>query len=846
MKKENKVELSLSKPGAVGKPNIKKEMVLQAVEKPDTEKHAKAEAAKRKEDAAGIGNVQGQEIRRQIRISVRALVEFILRSGDLDQRRGSRADKDAMQAGSRIHRKIQRQMGSLYQAEVPLKLVVPMGDFDCLVEGRADGIFTEDGLIYVDEIKGVYRDLRYLEQAVLVHRAQAMCYAWMYAVKQGLETIGIQMTYCNLETEEKRYFREQMDVRELEQWFDNLMKEYEKWAVFQCEWQEKRRRSIEPIQFPFVYREGQKDLTANVYRAIQRQRRLFIQAPTGVGKTMSAVFPAVKALGMGLGDKIFYLTAKTITRTVASEAFALLRQQGLKLKTVVLTAKEKLCICETMECDPDHCPYARGHYDRVNEAVYNLLTSDADDWSREIIEWQARQYQVCPFEMSLDLSTWADAVICDYNYVFDPNVRLKRFFSEGVKGEYLFLVDEAHNLVERGREMYSATLYKEDFLALKRQVKGRWTKIERKLERCNKYLLQRKRESEACEIQEDIRVFVLTLLDLMAELEKMQEEAMEPELSQAVSELYLQVRHFLNMQERPQEDYLTYTELQEDGRFKLRLYCVETARALRECTDKGNSAVFFSATLLPMPYYKHLLGAEDDYAIYAHSPFSVKKRLLLVGRDVSSRYARRGVREYERIAAYISKTVQSRRGNYLVFFPSYKMMQEVQEIYQQRYAGGPVRCLIQQAGMSEQEREEFLCQFEKTDPEEGILGFCIMGGVFSEGIDLKHEALIGSIIVGPGLPQICRERELLRRFYEERGMDGFAYAYQYPGMNKVLQAAGRVIRTQEDRGVILLLDERFAQSSYQRLFPREWEEHEICRMEEAGELLRRFWEPPDV
>jgi DNA excision repair protein ERCC-2 len=279
----------------------------------------------------------------------------------------------------------------------------------------------------------------------------------------------------------------------------------------------------------------------------------------------------------------------------------------------------------------------------------------------------------------------------------------------------------------------------------------------------------------------------------------------------------------------------------EDGRIKIKLYCVETARNLREYLDKGNSAVFFSATLLPMPYYKHLLGDEEDYAIYAHSPFSQENRLLLVARDVSSRYSRRGAREYERIAAYINQTVESHPGNYLVFFPSYKMLQEVVTVYEHQFECSEVRCLVQRAGMGEREREEFLEQFARKPSGEGLLGFCIMGGIFSEGIDLKREALIGSVIVGTGLPQVCGERELLRQFYEDRGMEGFAYAYQYPGMNKVQQAAGRVIRTQEDRGVILLLDERFTQISYQRLFPREWERHQVCRLGELTGYLEEFW-----
>lgn len=782
-----------------------------------------------------------KEKRTEIRISVRSLVEFILRGGDLDNRRGKRSEREAMQAGSRLHRKLQRRMGSGYQAEVSLKYRVSMGDFDCVIEGRADGIFTEDGLVTVDEIKGVCRDVAFLLEPAGVHLAQAMCYAFIYGVQQNLSRIRVRMTYCNLETEELKYFYFVYERQELKEWFENLIKEYEKWARFQADWRTACRESIRPLAFPFPYREGQQELAHGVYRTIARGKRLFIQAPTGVGKTMSVLFPAVKALGEGLGDKIFYLTAKTITRTVAEDAFGILRGKGLHLKSVTLTAKEKLCICQEMECNPDNCSCAKGHYDRVNDAVYDLLTEGPEDLNREVLLHWARKYQVCPFEMSLDVSSWTDAVICDYNYVFDPNVRLKRFFSEGIKGEYLFLIDEAHNLVERGREMFSASLCKEDFLELKRKVKGRYRKAERALERCNRYLLDLKRDCEAYQLHKDVGTFPLLAATLMGELETLLEEGMEPELQKAVQEFWFVLRDFLNISDRLDGNYVIYSEFMEDGRFRLRLYCVETADNLRECLDKGRSAVFFSATLLPIAYYKHLLGDGEDYAVYARSPFQADQRLLLVGRDVSSRYTRRSRGEYERIAGYLAALGAGKRGNYLLFFPSYKMLLDVYEVFEELYGEEAVECLLQSPGMNEEKREEFLLQFQEPDEEKSRLGFCVLGGIFSEGIDLKGEALIGAAVIGTGLPQVCHEREILKTFYEEREMDGFAYAYRYPGMNKVLQAAGRVIRTAGDRGVILLLDERFLNSEYKKLFPLEWEESQMCTLQQAERAMEEFW-----
>ena len=783
-----------------------------------------------------------EETRTEIRISVRSLVEFILRGGDLDNRRGKRAEREAMQAGSRLHRKLQRRMGAGYQAEVPLKYRVSMEDFDFVVEGRADGIFEENGLVTVDEIKGVCRDVALLSEPVGVHKAQAMCYACIYAVQKELPRIQVRMTYCNLETEELKYFSFPFERGELEEWFGRLVKEYEKWARFQALWRGTLRESIRPLEFPFSYREGQQKLAHGVYRTIARKKRLFIQAPTGVGKTMSVLFPAVKAMEQGLGDKLFYLTAKTITRTVAEDALDLLREKGLRLKSVTLTAKEKLCICQETDCNPENCPYAAGHYDRVNDAVYELLTEGPDNLNREALLAQAHKHRICPFEMSLDVSSWTDAVICDYNYVFDPNVRLKRFFAEGIRGEYLFLIDEAHNLVERGREMFSADLCKEDFLELKRMVKGRYQRAERSLERCNRYLLSLKRECETYQVHEDVGSFSLMVLSLMGELETLLEESLQPELQRAVQDFWFQLRNFLGIYDRLDENYVIYSEFTENGRFRLKLYCVETAANLRECLDKGNSAVFFSATLLPISYYKHLLGAEEDYAVYARSPFETRKRLLLIGRDVSSRYSRRSPLEYERIAGYLKALTEGRQGKYLLFFPSYKMLLEVYEIFQAQFMTNEIECLVQRPGMNEEQREAFLQQFRDGEDNRSRLGFCVLGGIFSEGIDLKGEALIGAAVIGTGLPLVCHEREILKGFYEEKGMDGFAYAYRYPGMNKVLQAAGRVIRTSEDRGVILLLDQRFLNSEYKKLFPAEWADCRAVSLSGAEEAIADFWQ----
>lgn len=780
-----------------------------------------------------------REMKTVIKVSVRSLVEFILREGDIDNRTGQLADKEAMQLGSKIHRKIQRQMGSNYFAEVPLKFSISYENFQLQIEGRADGIIEEDEVV-IDEIKGVFRDLQSIQEPVGVHLAQAKCYAYIYGSQKKQKQISVQMTYCNMETEEIKRFRQSYSMHELEVWFDHLIEEYRKWAEFQVEWKQKRNQSIKKLEFPYEYRDGQKNLATSVYRTILRKKKLFIQAPTGVGKTIATVFPSVKAVGEGLGDKIFYLTAKTITRTVAEQAFQQLKEQNLEYKVITLTAKDKICFCEETNCNPEDCPYAKGHFDRVNDAVYEMITTTSD-MSRESIEKHAKKHQVCPFEMALDVSLWVDAVICDYNYVFDPNAHLRRFFADGAKGDYIFLIDEAHNLVERAREMYSATIYKEELLEAKRIVAPLDPKLARRLDTCNRQMLALKRECETYQIQPSVGHFSISMTNLLMEFERFMEECEHPEIKEQVLETYFHVRTFLNVHDILDENYTIYTELESDGRFKMKLFCVNPAVNLEEYLSKGNSAVFFSATLLPIHYYKQLLSTEkEDYAIYAESPFDPENRCLLIGRDVSSKYTRRNDRTYRQFAQYVLETIRAKKGNYLIFFPSYQFMEEVYERLTPVLEAENITCMMQQQNMNEKMREEFLLEFEQ-EREKSLLGLCVLGGIFSEGIDLTEDKLIGAMIVGTGLPQVCNEREILKQFFDRKSGNGFEYAYLYPGMNKVLQAAGRVIRTETDRGVVLLLDDRFLYRQYQEIFPREWKNYKTCTVESAGLSLEQFW-----
>ena len=818
---------------------------------------------------AGEETSAGDKASVRDKISVRDIVEFIMNSGDIDNTH-TKSDPDAMQEGARLHRKIQKKQKAGYRAEVMLsytKEYCHEGDiFEITVEGRADGIYTlseeervgdtesaqisfgmaaeaqedftvpeEKPEVFIDEIKCVYRKLSKIEEIVPVHRAQAMCYAYMYCMDNCIERIGIRLSYCNIETENMKYFEEYYNIDELSEWYDRLLKEYVKWLSWKHKWQIKRNESIKEQQFPFEYRPGQRELVAGVYRTIIRDKKLFIEAPTGVGKTMSTVFPAVRAMGEGKLEKIFYLTAKTITATVAHNSYEILRSRGLSIKQVAITAKEKICMLEKPECNPGACEYAKGHYDRINEALFDMLTHE-DNMNRDVIISYAKKHKVCPFEMGLDATNWSDAIICDYNYVFDPKVYLRRYFESGKKQDFVFLIDEAHNLVDRSREMYSAALYKDDF-AKAAAAAGHDERLKKGLYECKNLLERYKQETESCEVWESAGDVYLKALRLITLFEDYFQESHDIKDRELLIKLYMDIRHFINIHELMDENYLVCTDYSEEGEFRIRLMCMDASHNLKNCLNRGKSAVFFSATLLPVKYYMEQLGGTpDDYAVYAPSPFDTDKRLLMVGNDISTRYTQRGEGLYAKIADYIDKFTAAKQGNYMVFAPSYQMLEDIYSAC----TGIAGTMLMQSSSMSEEMKEEFLNRF-KDNKGETLIGFCVMGGIFSEGIDLTGQSLIGAVIVGTGLPMVCSERELFRGFYDRRSNCGFEYAYLYNGMNKVLQSAGRVIRTSEDIGAILLLDERFLQKQYRLLFPREWENYKVVNINTIDGILGNFW-----
>lgn len=804
----------------------------------------------------------------RVRLSVRDFVAFMCRNGSLDNR-GRAVDPWAMAEGTRLHQKIQSRQPEFYQKEVVLShetvLETEGESFSVVLDGRADGVICfeqpadkfelenkitamYESMVFIDEIKCTYADVDGFAEPEILHLAQAKCYAWFVLNQKRLEKIGVQITYCNLDTEKIRYFTEEYTKEELSGWFCGLAEGYVKWLYWENHHRLDRDASIKKLEFPFVYRDGQKELVKNVYLTLLRSKKIYIEAPTGVGKTISTLFPAVRSMGEGLVKKIFYATARTITRTAAEEAFSVMREQGLEVLTITVTAKEKLCVLEKPDCNPLSCPRARGHEDRVNAAVYDLITHEKSIGRETLLEY-ADRHQVCPFEFCLDTAVWCDAVICDYNYCFHPDVYFRRFLNDSNPKAYALLVDEAHNLVDRAREMYSAELEKEKLLEIKKLIRGR-EDIWKLFNKVNRVFLDIKKdcceEITVLDYDENKKLFkaVNELYNKLGSYVTDRRVA----LPDGVLDFYFAVRTFVMTVTELDENYRITANVSGKG-MKIVLNCMNPKERLKVYLMFHRSTVFFSATLLPVRYYMEQLAAEaDDYAVYAPSPFDITRRKILVAGDVSVKYSRRNEGEYRKIAAYLYAMFRAKAGNYLVFFPSYKVMNAVYEIMtgqetpeeKQERTSEKIRIICQSPSMTEEMRENFLAEF--TDSPKGTcVGFCVMGGIFSEGIDLKEDRLIGVAIVGTGLPMVCPERELYCEYYQETEGTGFESAYLFPGMNKVLQAGGRVIRTAEDVGVILLLDDRFTTGRYNSLFPYEWRAYKVTNINRVSGELEEFW-----
>ena len=771
----------------------------------------------------------------KITVSVRNLIEFVMRSGDIDN--SFRSMNSAVE-GTKAHVKVQKSYGDEYEAEFSLKHIIEYEEFTIQVQGRADGILTISSEVIVDEIKSTTRDLKDIDENFnLLHWAQAKCYAYIYCMDNNLSEISVQITYFHIETEEKKIIKKLFTADELMKYFYELIDKYIEWSKITFYWGELRDHSIKDLNFPFNdYRRGQRELAVASYKTIEEGKKLYASAPTGIGKTMSTLFPSIKAVGEKKAGKIFYLTAKTITREVAISSMEILAKKGLKAKTVVITAKDKICLNQERKCNPRDCTYAKGHFDRVNKAIIDIFENE-NLISREVAIEYAEKHHVCPFEFVLDLSLWGDVIVCDYNYVFDPNVYLKRFF-EGIGEDYVFLVDEAHNLVDRSREMFSAEISTSSFESAIEIIGEKYQKLSKSLLKCKDIMEAVKgnlsglkeyyRKEEITELYYPFKK-AITLLEPWLVEEKSEKKYEE------VLDLYFNILGYIKISDLYDEHYVTY--IREDGREMIyKLYCVDSSYLLKEAFDRGKSSILFSATLNPIEYHMDLLGAkEGDYNIRLSSPFPRENLGLLVDSTISTKYRDRES-TYIDVVKRVESFVGEKKGNYLIFFPSHAYMNIIYDLIIER--NKDLNIIMQLAQMNEREREAFLRDFDKKDD---LIGFAVMGGIFSEGIDLEGEKLLGAVIIGVGMPMISFERNIIKDYFNSQGENGFEYAYTYPGMNKVMQGAGRVIRSQNDKGSVLLIDSRYRDKKYKSLFPGEWRNYKAVNEKNLKGTLEKFW-----
>ncbi len=850
---------------------------------------------------------------RTLRTSVRKLVEFLLRSGDIDSSGDWRGGIEVMQTGSNIHRMLQAAGGEAYQAEVPLacSIFFPDNAFDpyaarldiheetvsdqkgffLRIEGRADGIIDDEvHPLIVDEIKGVTRDVSAIEKPIDTHVAQALCYAYLYLrSKRGPtklssafeEQVNVRLTYASMTTGEVRQIERMRSVPDIEAWFFALLETAQRWAAWRVHHDELRESSLSSLEFPLKPRVGQQRIMEAVTDAIRADKRLYVQAPTGSGKTIATMYPTLKAMGAGRVSQIAFLTAKTVTRGPVLESLDLIKRQEFAANVLVVTARNKICPLRNKThgtemrsrplaslCNPVECPLARGHYDQVNDALYEaIVTYDVLDSGH--IEEVAARYHVCPYELQRDVARWSDIIICDYHYAFSPSAGLIGLADEP-NSSVVYLVDEAHNLPERMRNMYSAELTMAELKELERLLRMRkgfiellqtvraviaafpgWDKVLPLDSQPKKRGARNQPRYEIVHVS-DALVDALTALaaGFDAALERISPDGASAnggstktpsetiELFLALRDMSLKTRVFLGTLQRAETGYVTYLGRTENGGRKLEVYCVDPSHDLAERLKQAKATVFFSGTLLPMDYHRQLLAAqEDDMSLYAHSSFDSRHRQILIGSDVSARYSRRGPKLYARIAKYLMTLTHARPGNYLAFLPSYATTEEVAKALSP-LTGGNTEVLRQRPAMREDEREQFVATFRQPhNPFTSLVGLCVLGGIFGESIDLPGEALVGVVVVGTGMPPVSDEREVIKSYFDAKKNSGFAYAYTYPGMIKVLQAVGRLIRTEEDRGVVLLLDERFLQDEAQQTFPEEWRDIQTCTIKTLPNLL---------
>lgn len=794
-----------------------------------------------------------------VELTVRSLCALALSSGDLGGINS--IDCDSASFDRDMLRILQAESEGFYNTEVTLSNTNTVDGICFTVSERADGIIRKaDGSVEVDVSKCA-KNYEFALPPREYLLARLKCFAYFLCVRDGMDSIRGRISYINPESKKTKYYRYRLEREALKEFYLELLSKISGRArVVLCrEVEGKPSAASAPFPYPEL-REGQEMMIRECYSAIKREKRIFVEAPTGTGKTVSSLYPAVRALGEGHIDKIFYLTAKASTRREAYLAAEKLFRAGAMLKTVVISAKEQVCACGYTRmgaggknpCNPIDCPYARGYYDRVGGALDELL-SDKNGYPRQLICNVAKKHSVCPYELSLDLSEYCDIIICDYNYAFDPMVYFRRYFSdcEG-GGRYAFLVDEAHNLADRARDMYSATVKRSEILMIRDMVgavdsdlkiaaDSLIMAITRQRNLCKDSLVK---DGEGNEMGFYLSRSPLESLNKEIDackkkcdgwLKKNKDHPIYGELNGLCSSM----RRYLAVNEYFDKGFLCYVEIL-GGDISVKTYCLDPSPTMNGLLSRAKASVLFSATLTPAEYFCDVLGgSKNSESLTLPSPFDPENLCVSVVDYLSVRSEDRK-KNYAKYATVIAATVSPMRGNYIAYFPSYECLEGVLEVFSRKYP--KVEVIVQSRGMGTEEKERFLSAFRE---DRGTLrvGFCVLGGAFSEGVDLPGSRLIGSIIFGVGIPALSNERNIIKEYFDNDQGNGYDYAYTYPGMNRVLQAVGRVIRREGDRGIAVLVDDRYAEPKYRGLFPKHWEGVQYAgNARSLAEIMRRFWE----
>lgn len=766
-----------------------------------------------------------------IKLSVRELVEFVYKSGDINVKN---FNLDRAMEGIKAHKILQSQMGDNYQKEFYLKNEFFLKNIMFAVEGRADGIIIEDNEITIDEIKSTYTNLSLIDDEYnTAHMAQAKCYGYMYGLLNNLEKLNVQLRYYNIETKDTKAIKHSYLVEELKTFFYDLLNTYIDWAETIIKLNKERDRTIHELSFPFEnYRKGQRNFSVAVYQTIVEGKKLFAQAPTGVGKTVSVLFPAIKSM-YHKNSKIFYLTAKSSTKTIAFNTVKMMYEKGLRLRTTIITAKEKICFMDEVNCEPEYCPYAKGYYDKLNIPLRETIKNDCL-YAKEFIEELGKKHELCPFELSLDLAYMSDIVICDYNYYFDPRVSLER---EDVfnKDKDILLIDEAHNLEDRTRNMYSPEIAKEEFYEVYKMMKAEKS-LSKELYNINKKFIDIKKSIKEAEIlNEQPDELINALRKFVAKAEKYFNDLKNDRAPDELTDIYFKSIFFIKISEMTDDNFCYYADF-TGNKTIVKLFLIDPSNVLKEIEKNAWSSIFFSATLTPLKYFRYILGGdEEDYILKIKSPFDIENLNLMITSDISMKYTKRDS-NIEKVCEYINTVITEKKGNYMIFFPSYYFMNKVYYIYEALYDTSDI--LLQSQGINEEEQQEIINSFIN---ERNVVLFTVVGGIFSEGIDLPLEKLIGAVIIGTGIPQISFERNIIKGFFDKKMNSGYDFSYKYPGFNKILQSAGRVIRTEKDKGTVLLIDSRLCQYEYLKLFPDHWQHFKkIKSSEEIKQQIKLF------